>query len=190
MDDLHGTGPTLALDVTQTNSTEIRTPWPWASVAQWRDWDHTQPKRLESSVAQHGTVFVNWSQWRTVRDKCFCEGDEATNEGFMDATETVGTTLGRNPCQRQLFPWSVELTMTHTKHSCESGRTVIGLETTREGEVIRVRKLKLMDGCLLYSASRKQKTRAHSSGEYYAAASFASEAMFSRDWKLGHNLAG
>ena len=34
---------------------------------------------------------------RTVRDKYLCEGDETTNKGFMDATETVGTIPGRNP---------------------------------------------------------------------------------------------
>ena len=48
---------------------------------------------------------------------------------------------------------------------------------SRTGRVNQVRKLKLMGVCC--SASRKQKARAHSSGdaEYYAAASATSEAM-------------
>ena len=52
-----------------------------------------------------------------------------------------------------------------------------------------------VDGCPLYSASRKQKARAHSNGEaeYNAAASAASEAMLSEksccslSWKFGQN---
>ena len=43
-----------------------------------------------------------------------------------------------------------------------------------------------VDGCPLYSASRKQKPRAHSSGEadYYAAASATSEAMLIRELEV------
>ena len=30
-------------------------------------------------------------------DKCLRKGDEAANEGFLDANESVGTIPGRNP---------------------------------------------------------------------------------------------
>ena len=54
----------------------------------------------------------------------------------MDATETVGTRLGRDQSARVVL-MNLELT-THTKHSCESGQTVIGLGVPRTGKVNRV----------------------------------------------------
>ena len=42
------------------------------------------------------------------------------------------------------------------RHSCESGRTVIGLEMSRTGKVNRVGNLKSMDArCILHHANRK-----------------------------------
>ena len=61
----------------------------------------------------------------------------------------------------------------------ESGRTVFGQGTSRTGKSQSSWKIEVK-GCPLNSASRKQKARAHSSGEakYYAAASATCETLF------------
>ena len=49
------------------------------------------------------------------------------------------------PSQREVCSWHLEQTATHMKHSCESGRAMIGQETSRTGRAKRVWRLKAVD---------------------------------------------
>ena len=112
-------------------------------------------------------------------ETCLCEGDEATDRSFMDTIETIGPIFGKGPV-RVLF--TLEQTMFRMVHflrvwsDSDSGGNV---KDRRSHSSLKIE----IDGCPLYSASSKQKSREHSNGgvEYFVAASATNEAMLIRE---------
>ena len=83
-----------------------------------------------------------------MRDERLRKGDEETDKSFMDTTDTVSSALGGERSQRDLYLCNLEQTATHKGISCESGRTVMGQETSRTGKNQSSLKIEV-DGCPL-----------------------------------------
>ena len=97
----------------------------------------------------------------------------------MDTIETIGPIFGKSPVRVLLTLEQTMPRMVHFLRVWSDSGSAGNVNDRRSQSSLKIE----VDGCLLYSASSKQKSREHSNGgvEYYAAAPTTSEAMLIRE---------
>ena len=100
-----------------TNCKQAPTPSAVGSVKQKFDdgavLDMQERRFYRGNVGSLQYLSIDCLLWFAFRDKCLCEGDEATDRSFMDTTESIGPIFGKSPVRVLLI---LEQTMHHMVH--------------------------------------------------------------------------